>query len=243
MATKTAGPKSVVVATTGRKIEEADIHIVGTAPMLVAHPLAWDIGGGYWEAQDPEIAKNKIKRPTPPQLELLEAIMGNGHGFGPIQPYRADRGLDTYQEAILRGHWLPDHTPAFPVDGFKGAVATGAVQYGGKNYGLSAKKLRAIEMFGDDTDRTLARIQCRNVSFDETMGINSGMTRSPRHIIRIRYDLPWTTTLRVRYNPTLLDVKQIVQVFEWAGDFGVGQRRPSSPHGGQYGTFQVQRGQ
>lgn len=226
------------VSTRQRPIEEVEIKLIGTAPMLVAHTLPWDIGGQYWERQAPEIAKGKIKRASASQRALLDAVIAAGYDFT-VRPYDDVRGLDAYQETLLRGHWLPDCAPAFPVDGFKGAITYGATQYGGKNYGLSAKKLRSLEIFGDPETKTLARIKTANVTFDETMGVNSGMTRAPREIIRIRYDLPWETTLRIRYISALLNAEQIVQVLEWAGNFGVGQRRPSSPHGGQYGTFRV----
>lgn len=223
-----------------RAQSELSVRLIGTSPVLVGHSLPWDIGPAYWETQPPEVSKNKIKRPSPSQLALLNAISKNGYDFN-IQKYDAVRGLDAYQESILRGHWLPDHAPAFPVSGFLAALATGAVQYGGKNYGLSAKKLRAMQLFGDDKNPVLARIKTPTVSFDETMGINSGMNKSPRHIIRILYDLPWETELRVRYSSALLSPENITQALAWAGDFGIGQRRPSSPHGGQYGTFRVAR--
>lgn len=221
-----------------KSLGEVTIRLIGTAPMLVKRPLPWDIGGAYWEAQPPEVSKNKIKRPTPSQLAILRAVSANGYEL-PTQKYDNVRGLDPYQECIVGGHWLPDHAPAFPVSGFLGAIAKGAVQYGGKNYGLSATKLRAMQLFGDAKNPVLARIKTKNVSFDETMGKNSGMNAAPRIIIRILYDLPWETELRVRYSSALLEPEQITQVLAWAGDFGVGQRRPSSPHGGQYGTFRV----
>ena len=232
--------KKVAHVLKDRAQSEVTVRLIGTAPVLVGHPLPWDIGPAYWEAQAPEVSKNKIKRPTAAQLALLTAISKNGYDFQ-IQKYDPVRGLDAYQESILRGHWLPDHAPAFPVSGFLAALATGAVQYGGKNYGLPAKKLRAMQLFGDDKNPVLARIKAAAVSFDEQMGINSGMTKSPRHIIRILYDLPWETELRVRFSSALLTPENITQALEWAGDFGIGQRRPSSPHGGQYGTFRVAR--
>jgi hypothetical protein len=232
--------KTVTHDVKDRAQSEIIVRLIGTAPMLVGHPLPWDIGPAYWEAQSPEISKSRIKRATASQLALLNAISKNGFDFE-IQKYDTVRGLDPYQEAVLRGHWLPDHAPAFPVSGFLAALTTGAVQYGGKNYGLPAKKLRAMQLFGDDKNPVLARIKTATVSFDETMGINSGMNKSPRHIIRLMYDLPWETELRVRYSSALLTSENITQALEWAGDFGVGQRRPSSPHGGQYGTFRLAR--
>lgn len=230
--------KAKVFTSTPRAVQELTVTLVGRAPVLVAHMLPWDYAG-YWDDKAAEVTKKqvKIKRPSPAQLALLTAISGNGHGLN-VKPYDDVRGLDQHQETILRGWWLPDHAAAFPVDGFKGAIATGAVQYGGKNYGLPKVKLLAMELFGDEKDVTLARIETADVSFDETIGRDSGRG-APRPIVRIRYGLPWQTTIRVRYNPALLRAEDVVQSLVWAGDFGIGQRRPSSPHGGQYGTFRV----
>jgi hypothetical protein len=228
---------SKTVQTTERALEEVVVQLEGTAPVLVAHVLPWD-AMSYWDTQPAEIAKRKVKRPSAVQLALLAAISDNGYDL-PIQPYDEKRGLDAYQETILRGHWLPgDHAPGFPVAGFMGAIATGAVQYNGKNYGLSAKKLRSLNLFGDVQDTSLARIETSGVSFDDDIGKDAGRG-APRHIVRIRYALPWHTELRIRYSAALFTPEQIVQVLQWGGDFGIGQRRPSSPHGGQYGTFRV----
>lgn len=200
------------------------------------------MGGGYWEAQPAEVSKNKIKRASKTQVALLAAISKNGYDLS-LKPYDTVRGLDTAQESVLRGHWLPDHAPAFPVAGFQGAITRGAVQYSGKNYGIPAIKLRALTLFGDATNTALARIKTSAVMFNdingEDMGTSSGMVRSPRMIVRLCYDLPWETTLRVRFNSALFTAQQVLQAFVWGGDFGVGQWRPSSPHGGQHGTFRV----
>lgn len=227
-----------LVATSVPSIQELDVTLVGRAPVLVAHMLPWD-HGSYWDDKPAEIAQQKIKRASTGQLDLLKAVMRKHPGLD-AKAYDKVRGLDSRQECILRGHWLPDHAPAFPVDGFKGAIATGAVQYNGKKDGLSKRKLLSLELFGDELDVTLARITVKNIGFDETIGRDAGRG-APRPIIRVRYPMPWTTTLRVRFNAGLFRAEEIVQALEWAGDFGIGQRRPSSPHGGQYGTFRVER--
>jgi len=228
--------KNKDIKLTARHVEDVSVRLIGTAPVLVGHPLPWDIGS-YWDNQPPEIGKTKIKRPTQTQLELLQGVRSNGFNLTTV-PYDDTRGVNGYQEAILRGYWLPDLNPAFPVSGFLGAITKGAVQYGGKNYDLPAVKLRALTLFGDTTNTVLARLTVGSVAFDEDIGPDSGRG-APRHIIRIRYDLPWETTLRVRFSPALLNTQGIMQAFEWGGDFGIGQRRPSSPHGGQYGTFRL----
>lgn len=229
--------KTKDVQLTKKSIEEVSVRLIGTAPILVGHPLPWD-EGSYWDDQPAEVGKSKVKRPSPTQVALLAAITGNGYALD-VPTYDETRGVTGYQEAILRGHWLPDHSPGFPVAGFLGAVTTGAVQYGGKNYGLSAVKLRSLMLSGDEQNTTLARIKVGGVTFAEDIGRNSDMKRSPRRIIRLQYELPWETTLRVRFSPALLNVQGVIQAFAWGGDFGIGQRRPSSPHGGQYGTFRV----
>ena len=94
-----------------RSLREVIIRLIGTAPVLVAHPLPWDIMS-YWDSQPKEISKTKVKRPGRGQRELLVHIQKNGYDLD-FQPYDTteERGLDVYQETILRGHWLPDYTP------------------------------------------------------------------------------------------------------------------------------------
>lgn len=225
------------IAVTGKTFEKCELQIIGTAPILVGHPLPWDIGS-YWDNQPAEVSQNKVKRPTAEQLKLLEQITGNGYSLK-VQPYNNVRGVDGYQEAILRGHWLPDHAPAFPVAGLVGAISAGAVQYGGKNYGMAATKLRSLLVAGDPSNKALIRIETDSVSFQEDIGRNSDMKKSPRHIIRLCYGMPWKAAVTITYNPALLTQSKVVQAVSWAGDWGIGQRRPSSPHGGQFGTFRL----
>ena len=231
--------KKQAVSVSQRSIDTVDITLIGTAPMLVGHPLPWDVMS-WWDDQPAEVTSGnrKLKLASEGDQRLLLQIGKNGYSL-PMKPYNAVEGVNAYQEAILRGHWLPDLAPGFPVSGFLGALTSGSVQYGGKNYGLSATKLRSLTLLGDSKNTALARIQAADVCFDEDIGRDSGMRRAPRLIVRLRYDLPWSTTIRVRYSPNLLKATELAQAFTWAGDFGVGQRRPSSPHGGAYGTFRV----
>ena len=219
---------------------ELTLKIVGTANMLMAHPLQWDVGPAYWEKQPPEIAKKKIKRPTASQLELLNKFLKQPWAtrLG-LMPYDPIPGLDEIQEAFLRGHWLPDLTPGFPVSGFQAALAAGAVAYGGKNQGMSAKKLRAIHTRGDEQNPALARITTATIELQTDMGMNSGITKSPRNIVRLMFPIGWKTTLTIRYNAALLERDKLAQAWVWGGDFGIGQWRPSSPHGGTNGTFRL----
>lgn len=232
--------KKRMMQTTERTLQTAVVRLEGTASVLVAKALPWDVPG-YWDSFPPEIRemKRKPKRIGRPMLDLLDAVRSNGFSLE-LETYDEQYGVDAYQEAVLRGHWLPDaHAVGFPVDGFRGALATGATRYGGKNSGLPATKLRGIMMQGDPADPALAKIDTKQVLFDEAIGFNSGANRAPRHIIRLRYELPWTTELTIQYPIELLTAEKIAQAFTWAGDFGIGQRRPGSPHGGQHGTFRI----
>jgi len=232
------GESPIIVQLYKPVYEAVEVHLMGTAPMLVAHPLQWDVGKSYWERQPPEISEKKIKRPTPIQLDLLKALTAlYGAKLG-IVPYDKVLGLDELQEALLRGHWLPDLSPGFPVSGFQAAMAAGSAAYGGKNQGMSAKKLRAIRVIGDEQNPVLARISTP-VEIDYTMGQNSGMVKSPRQIVRLRFPVGWTARLVNHYNPALIRGDRVIQAHAWAGDFGVGQSRPSSPHGGNHGTFRL----
>lgn len=219
--------------------DEFRIHIIGTAPMLVAHPLQWDVPS-YWDLQPPEISETKIKRPTPVQLDLLSQLFAKYGDHWGLTPYDPVRGVQPIQEAYLRGHWLPDLRPAFPIDGFRGALATAAAKYGGMNSGMPANKLRVIQVRGDKANPALAAIDT-DIQIKEDIGKNSGMTKSPRYIVRLLYPTGWETELMSRFNAALITRPKLLQAWAWAGDFGVGQRRPSSPHGGEYGTFRLTR--
>lgn len=224
-----AATTRVVVGNKTKQFDEADIPIVGTAPLLVAHPMPWDIGGAFWEQHPREIAeaKNPADVLQPSDHALLKSL-----GF-PV-----NGKLTPQAEAHLRGYWLPDLTPAYPASGFMGACRTAVVQYKGKGRdALTAKKVGgAMQVLGHDADRSLVAIE-GPFALNVTIGKNSGMTAAPRIITRLEFAAGWRAVLRVRWISQLLTAQDVLQVVAWAGNWGIGQWRPSSAHAGQHGTW------
>jgi len=239
MATKQK-QQSVTVGSRTKQFEEAAITIEGTAPLLVARPMPWDIGGKFWEQFDREIreAQNPAEVLAPHDRELLGQL-----GFVVNGKIHAEA------EAHLRGHWLPDLRPAFPASGFMGACRTAVVQYKGKSKeALTAKKIGgAMQILGDEADLSLVAITPHPSveahqapqTIDVQIGINSGQRRSPRIITRLKFPVKWQATLRVRWLSQLLSDQDVAQVIAWAGNWGIGQWRPSSPHPGMHGTWRI----
>ena len=230
-AAQATAPTRVVVGSKTKQFDEADIPIVGTAPLLIAHPMPWDIGGGFWEGYPREIAerKNPVDVLSPIDRSLLQRL-----GFA------VNGKLTAEMNAHLRGYWLPNLEPAFPASGFMGACRTAVVQYKGKGKdALTAKKVGgAMQIIGDDADHSLVAIVGEK-SIDVRMGPNSGQTRSPRIITRLKFAAGWKSVLRVRWLSELLSAQDILQIVAWAGNWGVGQGRPSSPHAGTNGTWRL----
>src|SRR3990167_474659 len=207
------------------------VRIVGTAPILIAHPLPWDIGGAFWDEQsaDTRQHKRKIEVITDSQRDLLKKlkVSVNGH-------------LTDEAEAHLRGHWLPDLRPGFPVSGFMGACRTGIVQHKGKSKNaLSGKKAAgAFAIIGHDTCPELVALDGA-YAIRRDMAKNSGGyggTGAPRIATRIEVAIGWEAELRIRFNVDLINEQTIGQAISWGGDYGVGQWRPGSPKGGTFGT-------
>jgi hypothetical protein len=221
------------ISETAGEYQYCDFPIIGTAPMIVAHALPWDIGGAFWETQPLKVreAKDKLSVLTPEQHKLLEAFKLESKGK-----------LTDQAEAHLRGYWLPDLRPGFPVSGFMGACRTAVIQYKGKSKdAMTAKKASgAFSIFGDESyPELVALVAPYSVRTD--IAKNSGLGGAPRIATRIQIANGWRATLRTRYVPRLVTDQAIAQIISWAGDFGVGQWRPGSPKGGTCGTWRAAR--
>lgn len=213
------------------KRKEVVVPIVGTAPLLIGHPLPWDIGGAYWQDQPPEVGNSKLKVPPAEDQALLKRL-----GI----KYTPGEQLSTEAEVYMRGYWLPDGMPAYPQSGFMNAILTGAKTYQGRGKDrISAKKISAaLRVLGDPADPNLVQIR-GTITTDVCMGRNSGMNAAPRIVTRLKIPTGWAAKLRISYLPALINVAQIAQLVRWSGDFGIGQWRPSAPKGGTYGTYQL----
>ena len=230
-----AAPKKEPAISYGSKtkvFEVMDLEIEGTAPLLVAHAMPWDIGGKFWEGYPREVqeSKNIADVLSPIDRQLLKRL-----GF----EINGRVGADA--EAHLRGHWLPDLRPAFPSSGFMRACLTAVVQYKGKGRSaLTAKKVGGgMQILGDDTDRSLVEIKGEVQVSKPDIGRMSGIGGAPRIITRLRFEPGWRAVLRAQYITEILSAQDIVQVVAWAGNWGVGQWRPSSPHPGPPGTWRL----
>lgn len=211
--------------------------IIGVSPLLVSHPMPWDIGAPYWEGRAPEVGRNKEKFLSVQQHDLLvqlEEKYGKDYDIS----YKKNQ-LSKYAEVFLRGHWLPGLRSAFPVAGFQAAIIKGASAYQkpGKSKLSKGKISAAVTVLGDDGDLNLTEI-IGPFSLREDIGISSGMGKAPRLITRLEFATGWTANLKIKYNDALISTAQIAQLVGWSGDFGVGQWRPSAPnHPGQMGRY------
>lgn len=219
-------------------VKEADyaeitIPVVGTAPILVAHRLQWDVPG-FWDDAPPDMGRDKAKALTAKQRTTLDVLGMPLNG-----------ALTRDQETFLRGHWLPTGKPAFPTDGFMGAIDAGARTYQKRGSGrISVKKLAgSLRILGDDTDVTLAALAGPAPTIDEDIGTDAGRG-APRLVRRLRWEGgEWHFALRFRYIPQQLNADQIAQLVLWAGYMGIGQGRPSAPkHPKNFGTFAIDTG-
>lgn len=226
--------EAVVVGDKTKQFEEAYVPIVGTAPALFARAMPWDIGPGYWDQFPLEIRerRNPADVLSPLDRELLKR-----HGF------EVNGKLTSEANAYLRCHWLPDLRLGFPATGFMGAVRTAVVQYKGKGKdAITAKKIGgAMQIFGDPTDQSLVHIDGTYGIAPPILGTPKGPGSAPRLIVRMRVEPGWKATLHVRWLKELISAQQIIQAIEWAGNWGIGQWRPSSAHSGTHGTFSVTR--
>lgn len=214
-----------------------EIPIVGTSPLLVSHPMPWDIGPAYWEGRAPEVGRNKEKFLSVPQQDLLVQLQER-YGKEYDISYKKNQ-LSKYAEVFIRGHWLPGLRSAFPVAGFQAAIVKGASAYQkpGKGKLSKGKISAAVQVIGEDEDLNLVEIE-GPFTLREDIGINSGMKGAPRLITRLEFATGWMAKLKIKYIDALISTAQIAQLVAWSGDFGVGQWRPSAPnHPGQMGRY------
>lgn len=226
--------KPMTIEETQSYYEYVEVPIVGTAPILIAHPMPWDIGGAFWEEQDQAVQNSKnIAAVLSDQDRALLARLG--------MPVNGK--LTAEQNAHLRMYWLPDLRPGFPASGFMGAVRTATVQYKGKGRDvLTAKKVGgALDILGDETAPDMVAIDGGREVESPRVGKGGGIGGAPRLITRMKITLPWRAVLRVRYIKKLIQEQTIAQLIQWAGDWGIGQWRPSSPKGGSFGTWRLKR--
>lgn len=122
--------------------------------------------------------------------------------------------------------------PAFPGSAFKKAAVEAARQV----EGLAMTEARVLFHLLDE----LVEIKGKPAMRRDMVRLETG-TWSPAY--RAEYK-KWECRLRVRFNASLLSLDQLVNLFNLAGNNGVGCWRPSSPKGksGSFGMFRVKRG-
>lgn len=224
------GDKALTFVQSSSDYDTFSVPIIGTAPIIIAHGLQWDIGG-FWATQplDVQERQNKIAVLTAEQKEALAHFGVHTNGV-----------LAAEHEALLRGHWLPDWRPGFPASGFAGAISRAVVQHKGKGRdSISATKVKgALAILGDESYPSLVAIEGTYRTRTDTAK-SSGMGAAPRLATRLEFASGWRATLRVRLVATLMTQQQVAQVIAWSGDYGIGQWRPGSPKGGTFGTYRI----
>jgi len=132
---------------------------------------------------------------------------------------------------------LSDGRDGFPAVGFK-AAAVGACRFVD---GLKMTEVRGgMHVMGEiinDIPSDLVALDCDEPEMRTDFVTISMNTRDIRY--RPMYSR-WAVNLDVRYNSNVLTLEQIVNLFNNAGfGVGVGEWRPSSKSGGQFGMFEV----
>lgn len=143
-------------------------------------------------------------------------------------PREARNPTQEFKDSI----YLLNGKPAFPGAAFKKAAVEAARQVDG----LAMTEARVLFHVLDE----LVEIKGKPAMRRDMVRLETG-TWSPAY--RAEYKT-WECKLRVRFNASLLSLDQLVNLFNLAGNNGVGCWRPSSPKGksGSFGMFRVKRG-
>jgi hypothetical protein len=68
--------------------------------------------------------------------------------------------------------------------------------------------------------------------------VRVGASKVPR--LRPRFPTGWKLNLQIHYQPDQVDKEKVLTWLRATGQFvGLGDRRPSSPHGGPFGRFEI----
>ena len=123
--------------------------------------------------------------------------------------------------------------PAFPADAFKASAVRG-----GKALGIVMTDAKsAFFVHGEYSERDLRDL----IPLKGPVTMREDMVRLENGVADIRYRAqvhPWSATIRITYNASVLSAEQLVNMFN-AGGFGcgIGEWRPSN--GGTFGRFAV----
>jgi hypothetical protein len=128
-------------------------------------------------------------------------------------------------------HFTDDGKIGFPSTGF----LKGMVEVAPYIDGLDKKKVRgSVRIIGD-----VIPINYKKEVKDIRWGKTSGITKSPRKIIRPKF-IDWSCKLDIVYNSTNISAEQIINLISWAGfQMGIGGFRPE--HSGNFGQYEVKR--
>lgn len=99
--------------------------------------------------------------------------------------------------------------------------------------GMDKKKVRGSIRFIDE----MIPISFKTQTTNKTCGKSSGITKSPRLIIRPQFN-DWTCSLKIMYNNANISAENIINLINWAGfQMGIGGWRPEKS--GNFGQFEV----
>lgn len=125
-------------------------------------------------------------------------------------------------------HYTDDGNVGFPASGFaKGMVEVAPY------LDLDKKRIRgSIRVLGN-----IIPINFKQQVLNKSWGKTSGITRSPRKIIRPAF-IDWSCELVIQFNKNTISAEQIVNLLNYAGfHMGLGGWRPEK--GGSYGQYEV----
>lgn len=139
-----------------------------------------------------------------------------------------------YEACIYR---LDDGTPGFPAGGIKSAIVGACRLFDAMP--MTQAKI-AIMVIGEQTKEgeQLVRIEGEPAMREDMVRLETGVAD-----IRYRAGFwPWSATLTIQYNSSMLTIEQLVNLVNGAGFCGIGEWRPSSPKSssGNFGRFHVE---
>jgi hypothetical protein len=126
-------------------------------------------------------------------------------------------------------HYTENGNIGFPAAGF----AKGMVAMAPYIEGLDMKRVRgSVRVIGN-----VIPIDFKERTTNITYGKTSGMTKSPRKIMRPEFK-DWSCKLDIMFNANNISPEQIINLINWAGfQQGIGGWRPE--HNGSYGQYEV----
>ncbi|MGV9206226.1 MAG: hypothetical protein ACOC44_19650 [Promethearchaeia archaeon] len=171
----------------------------------------------------------KIEGITPLMMEKMDMDVVERYNQKKGKKVSASDSKIEEEKYEYKKHLTDDGKIAFPSTGF----LKGMTEVAPYLESLDKKKVRgSVRIIGD-----MIPISYKQEIKDVRHGKTSGMTKSPRKIIRPKFT-EWTCKLKIQYNADNISAEQIVNLLNWSGfQCGIGGFRPECS--GTFGQYKV----